>query len=130
MSSNIFNQLMIKKAYALFEKENLKLFRWAFNFDVYKNQIFRKQEVLFRSSQYRIIAIDKICKSFECKNVGISNMNLINSLNFKLYLFYKLKKPKKHIFVLTNKLYTKKSNCKKMSLDIQIIINRCLQQLL
>jgi retron-type reverse transcriptase len=86
--------------------------------------------VLFRSSQYRIITIDKVCKFFEYKDVGISNMNFINSLDFKLYLFYKLRKPKKHIFVLTNKLYTKKSNCKEMFLDIQIIINRCFQQLL
>lgn len=117
-------------------REQMELVNLANIYGVYSNEVYNKQYIDSKSMLFRIVAIDKLSKSFGSKTPGIDNVSLTNKKEDKLiylelfkWLKEVTKKPNSYEASSIKRIWIPKSNGKLRPLGIPTIKDRALQHL-
>ena len=118
-------------------KQQVELVSLANVYGFYSNALFKKQQILFNSLFFRIVAIDKLSRSSGSKTPGIDNVKLVgnkkdNNLLSELLESTRLqiKNPYKYKSSPVKRVWINKTNNKLRPLGIPTIQYRVLQHLL
>lgn len=118
-------------------KQQVELVSLANVYGFYSNELFKKQQILFNSLFFRVVAIDKLSKSSGSKTPGVDNVKLVgnkkdNNLLSELLesTRLKIKNPYKYKSSPVKRVWVNKTNNKFRPLGIPTIQDRVLQHLL